>query len=372
MLTDIVDQSYRPLTAKILEFDNLKFTLNINYSLVELLHEHGFDDIISNVSRAHELGILELTSTAAYHTIFPLLPREENLRQLKINDEGNRRFLAPTFNPKGVFPPEMAFDGGLVSLFKERGYQWTIVDDRNLNHFVDEIPFNKIFHFDGLAVFLRSNLWTNRFAEYQGQWQSGGDAIADIDNDLINRFRGDDGYLIIALDGETFGHHQPKFDKTFLAELFGALSDNRHELKMAHLSEIYQKFPLTPAFIPPGSWSTDEEAMLRRDFFSWWYSQKNEVHRLQWEFTDFVLKQVRRLNHSEINAEMDKALYSCQYWWASFWKYNADEIYRGSFNMMRVLQSAADLAEDNYDEIKQGEALFRRLVTAVEKENHRR
>jgi predicted glycosyl hydrolase (DUF1957 family) len=375
VLGQIVQESYGPLTRQFLEFQDLKFTLNINYSLVELLHNDGFPEILTNIRKAHDSGNLELTATGAYHPIFPLIPEEEVKKQLDINDVGIKRLLTPSFKPEGVFPPEMAFEGNLVSLFKDMGYKWTITDDSNLSYYADEIPYNKIYSFEGLAVFLRSNGWTNKFANYHDQWQSGKDAVDELKISIDQWMGTDDGYLIIALDGETFGHHHPELGETFLIELFTAFRDARNNLQLAHLSEIYDRFPRVPVFIPPGSWSTDRENVRERDYFSWWKSNRNRIHTLQWEFTDFVLSRVRKLNDEKINAEMDRALYSCQYWWASFWKFNPGEIYRGAFNMMRILQDTADLFNDyegikGYEGIKDGEKIFRDLVTEIEKKQH--
>jgi predicted glycosyl hydrolase (DUF1957 family) len=366
VLSEIVQESYNPLTRQIREFRDLKFTLNINYSLVELLN-NGFPEILANIRKAHENGNLELTTTGAYHPIFPLIPEEEVKRQLEINVSGIRRLLAPSFDPKGVFPPEMAFDGNLVPMFKSLGYEWTIADDSNLSHYVDEIPYNKIYSFEGLAVFLRSNHWTNKFANYSCTWRSGRDAVNELKGSLDQWFGANNGYLIIALDGETFGHHHPQLGETFLVELFQAFRDAHDDLQLTHLSEIYQLFPKVPEFIPPGSWSTDQENIMARDYFSWWKSNRDKIHQLQWEFTDFVLGKVRQLDiNQEINTEMDKALYSCQYWWACFWKFNPGEIYKGAFNMMQILQKAAELLGD-YSGIREGEEIFRRLVTEIEK-----
>jgi predicted glycosyl hydrolase (DUF1957 family) len=369
VLSQIVLESYRPLVEKFITYKNLKFSLNINYSLVELLLRNGYMDVIGNIRKAYENGNLELTTTGAYHPIFPLIPEKEVERQLEANERGIRSNLVPTFHPEGVFPPEMAFSGQLVSIFKRRGYKWTLVDDGNIKHLFSYIPYNSICTFDDFSVFLRSNFWTNKFAKNEFRSNQGREVVDEL-REGLDQWMGDkDGYLIIALDGETFGHHHPELGEVFLNELFDALS-SIDDIKLAHLSDLYKIFPKVPSFIPPGSWSTDDENIMERDYFSWWNGSRNEIHRFQWEFTNFVLKEVRRLADRELNFEMDKALYSCQYWWASFWKFNPDEIYKGVFNQMQILQKVADLNNDHYDGIKRGEEIFRHLVVEIEKERH--
>jgi predicted glycosyl hydrolase (DUF1957 family) len=369
ILDQIVRESYEPLTRNILKFTDLKFTMNINYSLVELLSK-GYPEIIGNISQAFENGNLELTDTGAYHPIFPLIPDEEVVRQIEINRIGNKNFLNKSFQPEGIFPPEMAFDGRLISLFKSLNYKWTITDDSHLQFYGYEVPFDHIYSFEGLAVFLRSNFWANKFAHFSGEWQHGGEVVNELNNSIRNWTGDKESYIIIALDGETFGHHHKDLNEKFLIELFVEFQKNNNCLQLKHLSEIYSLFPLVPHFVPPGSWSIDLADIKNRDFFSWWKSERNPIHILQWQFMDFVLRIVRSIADNEINQEMDKALYSCQFWWASIWNFNPNEIYKGAFNMMRILQKAAEILGDHYDEIKEGEEIFRKLITAVEKKTH--
>ena len=370
-LAEVVEQSYRPLTRQIKAFPDLRFTMNINLSLVELL-SGPFSDILEDIREAHDRGSLELTATGAYHPVFPLIPLQEVQRQIQLNDAGMHRLLSDSYKPEGIFPPEMAFEGRLVSLFKSLGYKWTIADDGNLKYYGIEVPKNTIYSFDGLAVFLRSNMWTNRFADYRGQWTHGDQFVRELGASLEAWMGTDDGYLIIALDGETFGHHHPQLGESFLIELFEALSHSKDRLRTAHLSDIYNRFPLISQFIPPGSWSTDQADVQSGDYFSWWNSKDNSIHQLQWRLTNLVLDKVRHLDNKDLDEQMDKALYSCQYWWASHWKFNSQEIYKGAFNLMRILQEAASVSGHRDEQISEGEVILRQLVTEVEREAHRR
>nr|VFJ44495.1 MAG: Glycosyl hydrolase family 57 [Candidatus Kentron sp. FM]VFJ50174.1 MAG: Glycosyl hydrolase family 57 [Candidatus Kentron sp. FM]VFK06594.1 MAG: Glycosyl hydrolase family 57 [Candidatus Kentron sp. FM] len=368
IIREIVNESYLPLTQAIRDFPDLHFTMNINLSLVEHLYEFA-PQVLTNIRAAYEQGNLELTNSGAYHPIFPLLPREEVIRQLELNEQGIRKLLPiDEFRPKGVFPPEMAFEYQLASLFAKQGYEWTITDDTSVAWQQIPIPSNKIYQCEGVSVFLRSNYWSNRFANNRMP-DSGKGCVDELARSLAD-WQGDgDGYVIIALDGETFGHHHEQLGAPFLHDLFQAFRDNPRPIQLAHLTEINGLFPHVSQFIPPASWSMDEKNIEARDYFPLWKSHGNRIHALQWQFTHCVLKKVRRLQtNKEINREMDRALFSCQYWWASFWRFEPREIYKGAFNMMAILQHVGELLGDNYRQIEEGEEIFRELVTEVEKE----
>ena len=379
IIQKIVRESYEPLTRMFLNFSDLKFTLNINFSLTDKLGQTA-PQIIGNINRAYTQGNLELTESGAYHPIFPLIPFDEIRRQITINNEGNRRLISNEYNPRGIFSPGMAFEARLAPLFKSVGYDWTIADDGNLDYYGIDVPNDKIYCCEGLGVLLRSNLWSNKFADYKGQWKSGNDFVTEllsglsswIDNNDNNEERERDGYMIIGLDGETFGHHCKDLGEKFLHEMCEAFRENRDKLQLVHLSNIFEHFPHISQFIPPGSWSTDRVNIAQRDYFSWWKSPQNKIHTLQWEFTYFVLDVVRRIYDAGINNEMDKALYSCQYWWASCWKFDPGQIYKGVFNMMRILQHAAELLGNNYERIKEGEEIFRDLILEIKREEYNR
>ena len=209
VIAEIVEQSYEPLTRQFTQFPDLKLTLNINWSLVEKL-DYLFPNVLDNIRNAYENKSLELTATGAYHPIFPLIPESEVVKQIDLNRRGMQATVSTAYDPEGVFPPELAFNGHLVSLFKRMGFKWTIADDGNLSYYGTEVPHNKVYSFDGLPVLLRSNLWSNKFARYDGSWRHGSDFVTDLTRELERWMGQGDGYLIIALDGETFGHHHPE------------------------------------------------------------------------------------------------------------------------------------------------------------------
>jgi len=282
-----------------------------------------------------------------------------------------RQFFSSRFAPEGVFPPELAYHDNLPDLFRRLGYRWTLADDGTMSYYGIDVPYDDIYTSHGIPVFLRSNHWSNKLADAQYVWRHGKDFVEELARGMKSWIGERDGYIVIALDGETFGHHRRSLNESFLREMFEAF--HNCDLRLAHLSELSRIFPHRPQFLPPSSWSTDLAGVINRDYFSWWKSPQNRVHTLQWELTDYVAAKVNDLAaHEELRDEMDQALYSCQYWWASFWRFNADEVCKGVFNLMRILHHVAEIHGDRYDELAEGERICRELITEIELEHNRR
>lgn len=56
--------------------------------------------------------------------------------------------------------------------------------------------------------------------------------------------------------------------------------------------------------------------------FSRWQDKNNEIHTLQWQLTDLALEAIKEIspkekNYQKTRGDLDKALHSDQYWWAS-------------------------------------------------------
>ena len=67
-------------------------------------------------------------------------------------------------------------------------------------------------------------------------------------------------------------------------------------------------------------------------------------------------------------------MYSCQFWWSNIWKFNKNdpnpgEIYKGVFNLRRILHKATK-NDNNKEKLEQGEKILRQLITEIEKNKH--
>jgi len=316
----INEECYSPLFSMLAESGS-EVTINMNYSLTEQLHDLA-PDTLKIISR---LSNCSFSSSGAYHPIFPLIPRGEVLRQLDLNDTGNRRFLGEVYRPAGVFPPEMALDMETIRLLSSRGARWTITDDVPWVYGKREAPSRWIPSVEGTAVFLRSNFWSNQIS-FHGS--DGSEMAEKMVRDLYQWTGKEDSYVVLAMDGETFGHHRSEAIEAFLQPFLEEISilDN---IRISSLETILGSFPVREVEIPAGSWSTTSEDIRANESFPLWSNSSNENHKRYWELLRFVLDECRRIPAEGVAGEVDKMLYSCPLWWASPGRESFTQVRRG-------------------------------------------
>lgn len=361
----ITESAYLPLIRVINSQPEAKFNLNINYSLTEQLVEYGYDELIAAISEAAENQRIEFTESGAYHPILPLIPEDEMIRQLHLNHESNYAVFGSCYQPKGIFPPECAISEGMIqTLAKHYDFQWILTDDQpySCTH-QGTVPYNFIPQVANKAVLMRSNMWSNRIA-----WDTWGkdNFVKTIKSSLEGWFGQEDGYLILAMDGETFGWHHKHYEENFLRQFLIDIS-KEDDITLCTLSEITQHFPLKDDFIPAGSWSTSIEDVYHHNPYPLWQSRFNHIHKSLWALTHHLLNCVKRvkIDEPQLRDSIDRSLYSCPYWWAQKGTFfDPCQVYRGADLIMETLKLYCIIAEDQaaYEE---GQELYREIIYQV-------
>jgi hypothetical protein len=342
VLDRITDETYRPLLALIDSHPEARFTLNLCWSLTELLLRRGHRDCVEQIGRLLWGRRLEITGTAAYHPILPLIPAEEARRQILLNSSRHREVFGEAYQPRGFFPPEMAYDHELPQLLSSLGYDWCITEDIPFTCIHGQPPKDYVATVKGFGVLLRSALWSNKISlerDSSGRPFPGHVVARWLLRDLGQWFAGQDGYLILAMDGETFGHHIKGHIENFLVPFLDTLQAHPDKIRLVHLSEIRDRFPGREMAVPPGSWSTSAEAFWDGDFFPLWKSRYNRAHQLLWKLTELAMRGVRHLQE-----ELDRSLNSCTYWWAAREPEQMPAITRAGVEMLLDVIRRADPA----------------------------
>jgi alpha-amylase/alpha-mannosidase (GH57 family) len=309
----VTDEGYRTLVRVLKEAPGGKITLNINAVLTEQLVRYGLDDVIRGLRELAEGGQIEFTGSAMYHPILPLIPKDEVIRQIKLNNDVNRRYFGEVYKPMGFFPPEMCYSYEIAQTVAELGFRWIIVDELSFNGKIGSVKYDRLYKLEGLGdflVFFKERPFSAGIT--YGTYPSAEPFLAAIGSRLEGH-----SYLLTGTDGEVYGHHRPGQEK-LLSEVFA-----RGTPRTCTISDLIKHFKQRDTASPvPSSWSTWEDEMAQGVPYPQWQYPGHELHRLQWQLTNFVLYTVKvapaeSSGFSEARRLLDEGLHSCQYWWAS-------------------------------------------------------
>ena len=337
----IADESYRKIMAELKRAPQVKITLNINGILCELLEKNNCRDVIADIKFLADRGQIELTGSAKYHAFLPKLPSPEIIRQIKLNEETLKKYFGSAFQPKGFFPPEMAYSQKVAVVAKKMGYQYILIDELAFPKLrikkiyqENQIQTDRVYEIKNLKdffVFFRERNFSFRILSAQIG------TVSILLRELGERLYKEE-YAFTAMDGETFGHHRPGLEK-LLFEI-----STEPSLKTVTISELISLFPKREIVEPVGStWALMPADLAKQEPFSRWADPQNKIQSWQWRLTQLALKVVGQKKDSKARNLLDAALHSDQYWWASarpWW--SLEMIERGAKELKDVVLIASD------------------------------
>jgi len=339
VLDRIVDECYRPVFNWLDSFPRFAFSANINWSLLELLSRDGHDDVIALIRNAVDRRRLELFGTAAHHPIVPLMTDIETERQIVRDGRGKLGLGLPASNCAGFYLPEYAFSRDVVRPIKRAGYRFTVADDAAFAAQHGYVPFDHLPVVQGLAVFLRSRRWGNvmswgryDFDRFSREFIQG----------VGNWFGGRSGYVVLATDAETFGHHH----RTLFDRLLKPMIENWHGdgspvdiMPFQRLLDVYGQNSRDIA-VPPSTWSTEPGDFVTGNHFPLWNSPDNIYHQALWRLVDVA----RRYGDAPgLEEDVLKMLSSCCWWQVSGRpSFNPRLMMPGARKALEIIEKAAD------------------------------
>lgn len=307
-------------------------TINFAASLTELLNKEGLGQVVGAYRDLAEAEKIELCSTAAFHPILPWLPPEEIERQIKLNHQINRRAFGRAWRPQGFFPPEMAYSKRVGQTAARAGFSWISLSETALPAHPRQPHLFRLKD-AGIYVFFRDASLSIGLAFSQittpTQFKR---ALRTYDKDR---------YVLISLDGETFGHHRPEQ----LSLLEKLLADRSFEwLTVSALSEL--DLPVAQVSPTTSTWGEVDEH-VGQVIWPRWNNPANPVHVLQWKLTNLALTAAGD-DRGQGRALLDRALASDQNWWASFHPcWHPDMVERGAALLLEaVLRSKSASPEE--------------------------
>jgi alpha-amylase/alpha-mannosidase (GH57 family) len=327
VLEKITEECYRPLIRVFKEHPRARASVNVNGVLLEMFQHQGAPDVVQGMRELIASGQWEVTGTAKYHVILPLVPPDEAARQIELQKACLREYLhvEPRAAARGFFPPEMCYSPEILPIIRDAGHEWALLSGTSSSGAWPR-DFVGRARAGGLRVLFRDEILSNRISFDKLAPKAFLDEIAAAKTPSGN------GYVITAMDAETYGHHIPHWERAFLGEAFRLLAERSYagRVRSATLSDIVDAFGSDEIVDPkPSSWSTTHADLEAGVPFPLWKDPRNPVHHLQWEIVNLAIEQVKlaeSLAHigpephrfAEIARRvLDPALHSCQFWWAS-------------------------------------------------------
>ncbi len=296
----VTEESYFLIIKLLKKYPRLKITLNISGSLLEQLgREHRFIKELISLIKAEKI---ELTGTAKYHPILPLLPAAEIIRQIKLNDQTAKKFFGRLYRPKGFFLPEMAYSRPVGKIIRTAGFDWLALDEIHLRKKTVRPEIGYLINGLDLKAVFRNRQYSKSFPPEK-----------IIKN--FNRLK-QEKFLVTAHDGELYGHHHRNW-RVFSDKIFQS-----PKINFLTVSEYLKKLTLIEKISPrPASWESQPKELSRKNPYALWNNPDNFIQKELWRLDRLALAAIEKNsgdpNHCQARQRLDRAQASCGWWWAS-------------------------------------------------------
>jgi len=331
-IQEAVEKSYARLMRALEEHPRVKFTFNISGCLLLRLEELGYFDFIKRLKKLIANRQLEVTGTAAYHALLPLVDEAEVRRQIKENEVILKKHFGANFKPNGFFFPEMAYSPQVAKIVKKMGYKWIIVDEILFNGKLDQVDFNNVYSDtnSGLKVVFRGRHFSGTYVP-----------------DNLEKFFLKNKTVITATDGELYGlrHEDPT------GELEKILKRNFFATQL--ISDfISKRNQVVKVKLLSGNWESTPRELKNREPYALWQKKGNKIQTAIWDLANLAQavsqKNYKDLNYNWSRWHLVRGLASCTFWWASGRDFSdnfgprawsPDEIERGINEFIRSIRS---------------------------------
>ncbi len=351
-LVRITKESYFNIINILKKNSDYQITLNITACLTEYLNQVGFTKLIDELKKLIQKKQIELTGSAAFHPLMPLIPLKEAKRQIEVNYEINKKYFGKLYQPQGFYLPEMAYSLPVAKAIKQAGYKWIILDeicfDGKINNSHIDYQQKYIDKQSGLEIVFRQRKFSKTFVPQTIEQLLQSDNRPEI--------------VITATDGELYGHKYVDYEKTH--EKILKNKQLKTETVSEYLSSLRHKKKIK---IIPASWESMPGELKNHIPYSLWQHPKNKIQSKLWQLADFALqlnyRHLKDPNHFASRLHLERGLASCTFWWASgkdFKLFNPpawspDEVEKGALELLRSIRA---LVKINYKHKIRAEKIF--------------
>lgn len=332
-IEEAADLSYRKLLKIFEKHPGFKCTLNISGCLLLRWEHLQYFDLIEGYKKFINSGQIEITGSAAYHPILPLMPEKEIITQIKENEEILYRLFGRKIKLSGFFMPEMAYGQKAAKIIKKMGYKWIILDEIAMNGKLGEIDFQKIYSDEqsGLNIIFRSRKISSSYVP---------ETLNKMSEKKIKE------PIITATDGELYGlrHHDSSGHLEKMLE--------KKIIETKTISEFMMDREIVKINPIACNWESNlKELKADLPYFSW-YNKKNKIQTNLWTLANLaqsiLVYSKKDKNYYWARWHLVRGLASCSFWWAGAKDFshiygplawNPDEIERGLDELVRSVRA---------------------------------
>jgi len=354
-IIEAAEKSYKRIIGALKRNPKVKFTLNITGCLLNRLEALGYGELIHDIKSMADKGQIELTGSAAFHPLLALLPNQEIIRQIKINEIILKKHFGKKIKTAGFFIPEAVYAPRVAKIIKKLNYRWIILDEISADIKSERLDYTRLYidKNSGLKILFRQRKNSKKYAP-------------QLIFKLIKETK--EKIVITATDAELYGLRHNDFTGTFEKLL------KRPEIKTLtadqYLTGLKKSEKIT---LRPSSWESTEKELKNNLPYFLWYNKKNKIQTMLWQLAGLAIANINKYpkdqNYPWSRQHLDKGLASCTFWWASAHDFrlygppawNPDEIEKGVNELIRSVRALADpktrqakiKAEKLYIKIKQ-------------------
>lgn len=277
-------------------------------SLQYQLDKYGFYSLIKDIKDLYEQEKIELTSSAAYHSLLPKVSSVIAERQIILNEYGLGYYFGKDKgfegedalmlkNVVGFFPPELASSHEVLELVNSLGYQWLLADQCA---FYERPEYNPVYALEGMdtKVVCRHTALSNLLSFKR-------DPNTEDIIDCILGIRNEGKDVVVALDGEYFGHHNKEgiFVLDVLCQQLTQLGIN-----LVTISELMDNSSEVPIkYLPTSTWGATANQIKEGLIYPLWENKDSVSNNALWavfnkvlEF-DHILKVPKSIDYSALH-----------------------------------------------------------------------
>jgi len=329
-LLEATEKSYERILRALEEHPEIKFTLNIAGCLLMRWDEElGRADLIKRFKKLLDRGQVELTGSAAYHALLPLVPKREAERQIAENEKIIKKYFGARVKLKGFFLPELAYSPNIAKLIKKLGYRWLILDEIAAGK---KIETEKIYldKNSGLSIIFRDRRLSESYVP-----------------EKITGLLSEEKIVVSTTDAELYGLRHLDQSASFEKLLKST------KLKTETISGYLNQQPLAGKIeLVASSWQSSKNELAHHNPFALWQNPNHKIQKNLWQLAQLAEKlyteKIKNQNSWWARWHLVRGLASCTFWWASKkdlrkvfgpLAWNPDEVEKGINELARSIRS---------------------------------